>query len=354
MDPLSPIEKEIRVLTPHLKALHKLGIKTVEDMLYHFPVRYGDTAEIKNIQSLTAGEDAVVFGRVSGLKTSKAFVKKTPMSDATLSDETGRIKIIWFNQPYIAKMITDNALVRVQGKVSQRKKDQSFYFSNPKIELANKIPTGVGSSLFGEDGDVEYGGSFERYNRPNLDLEYTIRTKFTSLSPEHWKSFGIKMEDLRRYSSPPLKDIKSVGVEAHYFSYYDNWNPEQHYAVAKEHTGFKPNPEGRTEGTYTDFASLDDKTDGFHYYMAFIKFGIGRATADASHQIRDGIITRDNGVDLVHQYDGEFPTRYLKEFLEYMEMDLNILNKSIDKFRRPLIWSKVNGQWNLRQQVKKL
>ncbi|MCX6703685.1 MAG: ATP-dependent DNA helicase RecG [Candidatus Zambryskibacteria bacterium] len=153
MDPLSPIEKEIRVLTPHLKALHKLGIRTVEDMLYHFPVRYGDTAEIKNIQSLVPGEDAVVFGRINGLKTSKAFVKKTPMSDAHLEDETGRVKIVWFNQPYIAKMLTDGATVRVQGKVTLRKKDESLYFSNPKIEIANKIPTGVGSSLFGSDGD---------------------------------------------------------------------------------------------------------------------------------------------------------------------------------------------------------
>lgn len=154
MDPLSPIEKEIRVLTPHLKALHKLGIKTVEDMMYHFPVRYGDTAEIKNIQSLIPGEDAVVFGRISGLKTSKAFVKKTPMSDAYLEDETGRVKIVWFNQPYIAKMLTDGAMVRVQGKVTLRKKDESLYFSNPKIEIANKIPTGVGSSLFGAEGDA--------------------------------------------------------------------------------------------------------------------------------------------------------------------------------------------------------
>lgn len=153
MNPLSVIEKKIRVLTPHLKALHKLGIRTVEDMLYHFPVRYGDTAEIKNIQSLQQGEDAVVFGRINGLKTSKAFVKKTPMSDAYLEDETGRVKIVWFNQPYIAKMLTDGAMVRVQGKVTLRKKDESLYFSNPKIEIANKIPTGVGSSLFGADGD---------------------------------------------------------------------------------------------------------------------------------------------------------------------------------------------------------
>lgn len=153
MDPLSPIEKEIRVLDAHRKALHKLGIKTIEDMMYHFPVRYGDTAEIKNIQSLLPGEDAVVFGRLGGLKTSKAFVKKTPMSEASLTDETGHIKIVWFNQPYLAKMLAEGAMVRVQGRVTQKKKDQSLYFSNPKVEIVQKVPVGVGSSLFGTDGE---------------------------------------------------------------------------------------------------------------------------------------------------------------------------------------------------------
>ena len=208
--------------------------------------------------------------------------------------------------------------------------------------------------MFGEDGDVEYGGSFERYDTPKFDFDYMVKTKFTSFPPEYWKPFGMKPEDLQRYSLPPLKEIKSNNTEVHYFSYYDFWDPQKHYDVAKKSTGFKPNPEGRSEGTYTDFASLDDKTDGFHYYMAFIKFGTGRATSDAQHQIRDGVLTRDEGVDLVRKYDGEFPTRDLKEFLEYMEMDMNTLYRTIDKFRKPLIWKKINDEWKLRQQVTKL
>ena len=52
--------------------------------------------------------------------------------------------------------------------------------------------------FFGEDGDVEYGGSFDRFDKPNLDFQYTIKTKFTSLPPEYWKSFGIKNYDLKK------------------------------------------------------------------------------------------------------------------------------------------------------------
>ena len=85
-----------------------------------------------------------------------------------------------------------------------------------------------------------------------------------------------------------------------------------------------------------------------------IKFGIGRATSDAAHQIRDGVINRDEGVDLVQKYDGEFPTLYLQESLDYLEMDKDILTKTIDKFRRPVIWEKNNNTWKLKSQVSKI
>ena len=147
----SLLSSEFRLVEMQKKALNKMRLLTVEDLLYHFPVRYGDTKEIKNIESLTKGDNVTVFGRVSGLKTSKAFVKKIPMSEGFVEDESGRIKLVWFNQPYIAKMIRDGQFVRVEGKVTERKGE--LYMSNPKIEVADSLPNGVGSSLFGSDGD---------------------------------------------------------------------------------------------------------------------------------------------------------------------------------------------------------
>jgi len=196
----TPLSKMTRVLEPEARGLKKLGIETVGDLLRHFPVRYGDTSEIKNIGSLERGETAVVFGKVTKLKTSKGFRSHIPMASAQIEDETGRIQCVWFNQPYLAKMIPEGAFVRIEGKVSQRKgkdstkgelekqngntprqaevflpssggrrqkelvpggeghnKDDqkgSLYFSNPKIEKINKLPAGVGDSLFGEDGEA--------------------------------------------------------------------------------------------------------------------------------------------------------------------------------------------------------
>lgn len=145
------IENIFRLVDTQKKALKKIGITTVNDILYHFPSRYGDTATMRPIENLAKGDTAVVFGQISGLKTSKAFRKRIPMGEGFVSDETGKIKIIWFNQPYLAKMIPEGALVRVEGKVSERKSD--LYFSNPKIERVPKIPFAVGDSLFGSDGE---------------------------------------------------------------------------------------------------------------------------------------------------------------------------------------------------------
>ncbi len=139
---LSPVQKT---------GLKKLGLIKVLDLLYHFPTRYGDTAEIKPIASLGKGSSAVLFGRISSLKTAKGFHTKIAMAEGFLEDETGKIKLLWFNQPYIAKMIAPNSIVRVEGKVSDRKGE--LYISNPKIEKIEKMPTSVGDSLFGSAGE---------------------------------------------------------------------------------------------------------------------------------------------------------------------------------------------------------
>ncbi len=152
MDLNSPIERNFRLMELQKKALKKLGIKTVEDLLYYFPVRYGDTSEKRNIGELVVGEKAVIFGKISGLKISKGFKSKIAMSQAQIEDETGVIKAVWFHQPYIAKMIHEGAFVRADGKVSERRGE--LYLSNPKIETIVKLPIGVGDSLFGEASEA--------------------------------------------------------------------------------------------------------------------------------------------------------------------------------------------------------
>lgn len=132
-----------RILPVQEKALKHLGIITAKDLLYHFPTRYGDTAQVTSVANLHKGDTAVIFGRISGLKMSRAFRKKIPMAEGVVEDDTGRIKIVWFHQAYLAKMLIEGSNVRVEGKVAERR--GVLYFSNPKIENAPDLFTQTGT-----------------------------------------------------------------------------------------------------------------------------------------------------------------------------------------------------------------
>jgi tRNA(Ile)-lysidine synthase TilS/MesJ len=129
--------------------------------------------------------------------------------------------------------------------------------------------------------------------------------------------------------------------------YFHKWDPQEMFYYASENTGFKPNNE-RTEGTYSKYSSIDDKIDNFHYYTTFIKFGIGRATYDAAQEIRNGKITRDEGVNLVKKFDDEFPKKYFKDFLEYINITEKVFWSTVDRYRSPHLWKKNGTEWKLK------
>ena len=147
-----------------------------------------------------------------------------------------------------------------------------------------------------------------------------------------------------------MSALVKAGVEVHYLGYYLKWVPQENYYYAVEHIGFEAN-EDRTEGTYSKYNSIDDKTDPYHYWTTLIKFGIGRATYDAAQEIRNNHISREEGVALMHKYDQEFPEKYFPEFLDYLDMDRAEFFEIADNFRSPHLWRKVGNGWELRHIV---
>lgn len=220
---------------------------------------------------------------------------------------------------------------------------------------------GVPLIFYGENGEVEYGGSMKNKNKPYespKDWEYLYYkgTGMDKIIKEGLKLGFLTKEDVKQtdfmlYKTPPLDEIKKLGLERHWFSYYHKWIPQENYYYATEHMGFEANPDGHSESTYSKYASLDDKLDGFHWYLGFIKFGLGRATRDASMEIRCGHITREEGVALVKRYDADFPSKYFQDFLDYLGIDEKHFWKVIDRYRRPNIWKKISGEWKLRHTV---
>lgn len=138
----------LRVDESHTKALARLGVTTVRDLFYHFPARYDDLSGATQTGSLAKGQKVTLYGTISKAKVSKGWKSKIPMAQATINTVSGKVKAIWFHQPYIAKMFPEGATVKVEGTISERSGE--FYLSNPEISHASVIPNE--SSLFAEEG----------------------------------------------------------------------------------------------------------------------------------------------------------------------------------------------------------
>ena len=228
---------------------------------------------------------------------------------------------------------------------------QPFIYGQTNFPLHVAIQNSVSLIMYGENGEVEYGGDMKNAYKPTRDISDQNYHYFSGLPPEYWIEHGMKKEELKQFSAPPKEKVEQNKTEIHFFSYYEFWDPQENYYYCREKTGFEPNSE-RSEGTYSKYASLDDKFDGFHYYLGYIKFGIGRTTSDTAHEIRDGKIDREEGIELIRRYDGEFPKKYLDEFLEYCDITKEELTEIIDSWRSPHIWDRhQDGKWFLRQPI---
>ena len=131
MNPNDLIEKHFRLSGTQSSALRKLKLETLRDLLFYFPNRYEVPAPTKTIAEVVTGENATLYGQIIKAKTAKAFYKKMPMAELWLEDQTGKIKLLWFHQAYMAKRAPEGTLVRVSGKITERKGEK--YIPNPSV-----------------------------------------------------------------------------------------------------------------------------------------------------------------------------------------------------------------------------
>ena len=120
-----------------------------------------------------------------------------------------------------------------------------------------------------------------------------------------------------------------------------------------ENCGFVADDQ-RTDGTYGKYASIDDKFESLHFYCHYIKFGIGRTRFDASQEIRNGHITRDEAISLAAKFEGEFPKRYQQDCLEFMGVTEDEFASVTDAARSPHLWKKVGSDWILTQELEEI
>jgi len=217
--------------------------------------------------------------------------------------------------------------------------------------------------FYGECGEVEYGGSTKNMYKPSEPISDWKEFYYKGSGIDELVKYGLEAGLFSReeadnnsfelYKPPKPSELKSVNPQMYWFSFYKKWVPQENYYYAVENTGFQANFDGRSEGTYSKYASLDDKTDGFHWYLGYIKFGLGRASRDAQMEIRNNHITRQEAVALVRRYDGEFPKQYFKDFIDYLGITEKDFWEVVDFYRSlvPHLWEKADGQWQLKHKV---
>lgn len=221
----------------------------------------------------------------------------------------------------------------------------------PKLALKFRVPL----IFFGEH-EAEYGNPIAETASSLRDKSYFVMKDLSEIClggapiQELMERHQVPLSDLLAYLPADYKELDQSNIEVRYLGYYLKWTPQECYYYAVEHAGFEANPV-RTEGTYSKYNSLDDKIDGFHYYTTYIKFGLGRASYDASQEIRNKHLTREEGVALVRRFDGEFPEKYFHEVMEYIGMKPERFLELRDQFRSPHLWTKESGEWRLRHRV---
>ena len=262
------------------------------------------------------------------------------------------------NREEMIKLGFDHVYFRADQKVLRYLAKRFFIErGNPKVAWdagVNVIPVQVAVNykipavFYAEHGESEYGGKI-------LSEEHQRTRDFTEVleqqvgdDPRNWEDEFVFAQNLNPYVYPRAEEVAAAGVKAYYFGYFSRWSMYENYLFIKDRIDFHTNAKGRTDCTFTNYDSLDDKIDNLYYYMQFIKFGFGRAVRDASRLIQNGHMNRHDGLELVRKYDDEFCYEHFDEVLTYLDLTPDEFSKIVDQHRNPEVWRKEGSRWILR------
>ena len=199
--------------------------------------------------------------------------------------------------------------------------------------------------FYGEDGEIEYGGSTETKNTTFQTIDYQKRVyfeqgyeKILNQLPKHLKKQSVF------WHFPEEKELKRKEIYTTAWSYFENWDPYRNYLIAKEHCGLLEDGETNS-GTFTNFAQNDQALYALHTYLMYLKFGFGRALQDVGIEIRRGAMSRDQGVNLVKMYDGSYPEDFIETYLEYFQMSKKEFDSTLDSHVNKDLFSKQGDRW---------
>jgi N-acetyl sugar amidotransferase len=211
------------------------------------------------------------------------------------------------------------------------------------VQFAVKF--GINLIFYGEDGEVEYGGSTETSTRPIYSVDYMRRIYLEGGHDKVLDRSGLKESSLNFFRFPDDAELQRNRLEIAHWSYFESWDPYRNYIIAKEHCGLQE-AEGSNSGTFTNFSQNDQALYSLHTYLMYLKFGFGRATQDAGIEVRRGAMTRDQALNLVRVYDNHYPEEYLQKYLSYYQMSQQEFDAVLDRWVNRALFTQVDGRWH--------
>tara|TARA_B100000900_G_scaffold97411_1_gene80475 strand:- start:29015 stop:30124 length:1110 start_codon:yes stop_codon:yes gene_type:complete len=197
--------------------------------------------------------------------------------------------------------------------------------------------------FYGEDGEVEYGGSSENKNKPFFDLKYAVKNYFEGDYRKILKLTKCSKKDLFWFDLSE-NDLKKNQILMTHWGYFEPWDSYKNYLSAKKKSGFKEDSKSNS-GTFTNFAQSDQSLFALHTFIMYLKFGFGRATQDANIEIRRGAMNRDQAKNLANLYDNSFPHEYLNQYLDYYQMSKKEFFKVLDSWTNKNLFSSKKYVW---------
>lgn len=273
----------------------------------------------------------------------------TVTSRPPLETEIGKKNLVSFvNSGFDHIHITPNQnAMKTLNKLGFIKKGSPYYgwlISIFSVVIRIALQNNIKLVFYGEDGEVEYGGSSQNKNKALFDINYMIKNYFEGDYEEIKKESKLTNHELFWFNiSGERKDkIEDIGLT--HWGYFEPWDSYRNYLFGKKKYNLSES-ESANEGTFTNFAQNDQALFALHMYLMYLKFGFGRATQDAGIEIRRGAMNRSQAINLAKLYDNSYPENFIDLYLDYYEMNLSEFEEVLDKFANKDLFKKISGRW---------